>query len=144
MDGLDGLRVQLHLAWGRAHLREARRFAPLPPWRCGSVDSGDGTSGIFTSGTTSATAGFAASRFASPALTYADTALTIWKRFTWVARVSASSDTTGFCTCATAAARRARSALLSGSEESWFLNTTITRSVTCVDSARAAFAVSRD
>ena len=89
------------------------------------------------SGTTSATSGDAASRCCSPADTVAATALMVVYDRTLRALVLVRSARTGFWICATACRRALTWARLAGNCPSWFLNTTITRCVTPVDSALA-------
>ncbi len=106
----------------------------------GVAPSAAPATGTGSSFTTSATAGSPARRCASPGETVAETASMIWKAFTFWAFVCDSSSSTGFWTAATALSRAVWSAAFSGVAATWFLNTTITLSVTFVDRAWASAA----
>ena len=98
-------------------------------------------SGIGRSGTTSLTAGLPARYLASPGETVAETALTSEKVFTLAAWVWLSCAMTPLWVDLTSAARTVVSLGVSATPAIWFLNTTITLSVTFVDNAAACAAV---
>ena len=99
-------------------------------------------SGIGRSGTTSLTAGLAARYLASPGETVAETALIREKLFTLAAWVWLSCVMTPLWADLTSADRTAVLLGVSARPVNWFLNTTITLSVTLVDNAAACAAVS--
>ena len=87
-------------------------------------------SGIGRSGTTSLTAGLPARYLASPGETVAETALISEKAFTLAAWVWLSCAITPLWIDLTSAARTAALLGVSATPVNWFLNTTITLSVT--------------
>ena len=99
-------------------------------------------SGIGRSGTTSLTAGLPARYAASPGETVAETALIREKDFTLAAWVWLSCVMTAPWVELTSAARAVALPAVSARPANWFLNTTITLSVTLVDNAAAFAAVS--
>src|SRR5579859_2827824 len=99
-------------------------------------------SGIGRSGTTSLTAGLPARYLASPGETVAETALISEKVLTLAAWVWLSCASTPVWFDLTSAARMAALPGVSATPANWFLNTTITLSVTFVDNAAACAAVS--
>src|ERR1700728_4158679 len=97
-------------------------------------------SGIGRSGTTSLTAGLPARYLASPGETVAETALISEKVFTLAAWVWPSCVMTALWVDLTSAARTVALLGVSATPVNWFLNTTITLSVTLVDNAAACAA----
>ena len=99
-------------------------------------------SGIGRSGTTSLTEGLPASYLASPGETVAETALIRENDFTLAAWVWPSCFMTALWVELTSADRTVALLGVSAVPANWFLNTTITLSVTLVDSAAACAEVS--
>ena len=89
------------------------------------------------SGTTPATAGLPANRFASPGLTVAEIALTARYACTCAAPVRASSSLIPACADENTCARNGAFAAVSGNVGAWSRSTMITRSVTFFLSALA-------